>query len=169
MGETNDRYDLGELKPDQSLFLDHDLFDMPEGKYRLYAERVPDKPLNVRMADRFNDLFPSCPKWRMRILIDELGLVERSKITDPIGVPEWVQRWLDDTIGPIEHGKVWALKAWVVDALIGGAVRAEKPDVPDDVKKAATFVADRGWGVGSVENVDTIVRWVLEQVGDSNG
>ncbi len=68
------------------------LSGLPMGNYRIYVERAPDKPLNVRMAERFHGLFPSCPKWRMRILIDELGLVERSKLPDPIDVPDEVKK-----------------------------------------------------------------------------
>ncbi len=129
-----DLYDLGEkaLKPGQSVWLNYDRFDMPAGDYRLYAERIIDASLAERMSDHWGEWW----KWnvrsdqdmhfRMQTLIDEFGLVERSKLPSP-------------------------------------------PEVPDDVRKAATFVSSNGWGVGSVENVDTLVQWVLEQAGETNG
>ncbi|MCP3882932.1 MAG: hypothetical protein GY701_31720, partial [Sulfitobacter sp.] len=166
MDETNKRYDLGEkaLKPGQSVWLNYDRFDMPEGDYRLYAERAPDKPLNERMAHYWGGWWGPHPSTgiqrasRMQLFIDEFGLVERSKLPDPVAVPEWVQQWLDDTIGPIDQ---WTLKAWIGEAVIAGAVRVETPDVPDEVKKAAAFVTDSPC---SSLNSLFIAEYVLDRV-----
>ncbi len=136
MNEPTDPIDLGVWDHDDDSDSDDDqenpLEGQPAGEYHLYAERIIDASLAERMSDHWGEWW----KWtvrsdqdrhfRMQMLIDEFGLVERSKLPDPV-------------------------------------------DVPDDVKEAATFVFFNGWGAGSVENVDTIARWVLEQVGDSGG
>ncbi|MCP3857848.1 MAG: hypothetical protein GY698_24520 [Actinomycetia bacterium] len=134
MNEPTERIDRGTWWHDggDSATSGEVLSGLPMGDYRIYAEPVVEEPLNERMAHYWGGWWGPAPSnglqraHRMQMLIDEFGLVERSKLPDP-------------------------------------------PDVPDDVKEAATFVSSNGWGAGSVENVDTIVRWVLEQVGDSDG
>ncbi|MCP3880000.1 MAG: hypothetical protein GY701_16655 [Sulfitobacter sp.] len=134
MDEKNDRYDLGEkaLKPGQSVWLNYDRFDMPEGDYRLYAERIVEEPLNLRMADYWEGWWGHPPysdadrHFRMQRLINRFGLVERSKLPDP-------------------------------------------PEVPEDVKKAASDLSLMYGGAPPLGQVGTLLKWVLEQVGDSDG
>ncbi|MCP3935631.1 MAG: hypothetical protein GY708_09705 [Actinomycetia bacterium] len=181
MGETNERYDLGEkrLKPGQSVWLNGERFDMPEGEYLLYAERRVEEPLAGRMADFWGGWWTIQPtsdastssdemeRRRMQSLIDEFGLVERSKLPDPVEVPDWVQRWLDGDV-PIAASRS-NLKAWIRDALVAGAVRVEKPEVPDDVVAAASDLTSMYGGTGLVGDVGTLINWVLEQAGETNG
>ncbi len=165
MDETNERIDLGELKPDQSVFLHPDLFDMPEGDYRIYAERIVEDPLNVRMAERLDKFFPDRPRerWRMQALIEDFDLVERSKLPDPIEVPEWMQRWLDSNV-PIGPVGVSSLKAWIREALVAGAVRVEKHEVPEDVVKAAERVSQTS--TAAIDpSVMALAEYILELAG----
>ncbi|MCP3879069.1 MAG: hypothetical protein GY701_11865, partial [Sulfitobacter sp.] len=94
--------------------------------------------------------------------IDEFGQVERSKLPDPVDVPEWMQQWLDANVS-IEP--VSDLKAWIREAVIAGAVRVETPDVPEDV------LADARWAASGVFSgkVCRLADWVLEQVGETDG
>ncbi len=173
MNERSDPIDLGVWDHDDYSDSEDDqenpLEGLPAGVYRLYAERVVEKPLNVRMADYWGEWW----KWnarsdqdrhsRMEELIKFFGLVERSKVPDPAEVPEDVHLWLD---GHFTTGSLVRAKEWVRDALIAGAVRVEKPEVPEDVKKAATFVASRP---GFFPKSLCIAKYVLEQIGDSDG
>ncbi|MCP3883480.1 MAG: hypothetical protein GY701_34510, partial [Sulfitobacter sp.] len=114
------------LKPCQSVWLNYDRLDMPEGRYRLPAERFVETPMNARMAERFHELLSGRSSWRMQTIIDEFGLMERSKLPDP-------------------------------------------PEVPEDVKKAASDLPLVYGGATPPGHVGTLLKWVLEQVGDSDG
>ncbi len=99
---------------------------LPMGDYRIYAERRVKEPLNVRMAEHLDKLFPDAMAWRMQMLIDEFDLVERPAIPEPV-------------------------------------------EVPEDVRKAASELSLALRGAPPLGQVDSLVRWVLEQVGDSDG
>ncbi len=177
MNEPTDPIDLGIWDHDDAREGDQEnpLEGQPSSEYHLYAERIIDASLAERMSDHWGEWW----KWtvrsdqdrhfRMQMLIKRFGLVERSKLPEPVAVPEWVQRWLDGAIGPISTGKVWALKAWIGDALIAGAVRVETPDVPAEVKEAVSALSLMFKGAGPSGHTGTLYNWVLEQVGDSGG
>ncbi len=148
------------------------LSGLPMGDYRIYAEPVVEEPLNERMAHYWGGWWGPTPTdgiqraHRMQRIIDVFGLVERSKRSDPIDVPDWVQRWLDNNVSV---PSVVALKAWVSDAVISGAVRVETPKVPADVKKAASDLSLMYGGAAPLGHVGTLLKWVLDQGGDSDG
>ncbi len=139
--------------------------DLPPGTWQIYAERVPEKPLNVRMADCFNAPHGAAMDWRMQGLIDKFDLVERSKVEnpEPVEVPEWVQDWLSGDIEPLTE----VLRGWVSEAVISGAVRVEKTEVPESVLKDARWVA-RNWAAAN-SRAGRVARWALEQAGEPNG
>ncbi len=133
MDETNDRTDLGEMEVTEAFTIGHTQIGeacktLPEGVWRVYAERAPDKPLNERMAHYWVGWWGPAPPItpRMQMLIDEFGLVERSKLPDP-------------------------------------------PEVPEDVKKAASDLPLVYGGATPPGHVGTLLKWVLEQVGETDG
>ncbi|MCP3935632.1 MAG: hypothetical protein GY708_09710 [Actinomycetia bacterium] len=170
MNEPTDPIDLGVWDHDDAREGDQEnpLEGQPSGEYHLYAERIVEKPLNERMAGCFVALYPEGKEfyYRLLVMIDRFDLVERSKLPDPVAVPEWLQRWLDSnvSIGPVG---VSGLKAWIREAVIAGAVLVEKPEVPEVVLDAARYVADnrRTYPFGIV----AMSQQLLEQAGDSDG
>ncbi len=137
MDETNERIDLG--------VWGHD--DAREGEQ--------ENPLEGQ------------PKGDYRLYAERI-LYDPFDIEEPLGVRmadywsgwwEWNSRSDQDRLSRME-----ALIKFF--GLVERSKLPSPPEVPDDVRKAATFVSSNGWGVGSV---DTLVQWALEQVGDSEG
>ncbi len=178
--DENERIDRGTWWPDggDSVMSGEVLSGLPKGDYRIYAERATEKSLEERMVvalrghwrSRWSDNATLTQERRDReeteavqVLIDHFGLVERSELPEPVEVPDWVRWWLDNNIGV---PPALTLKAWVREAVISGAVRVEKTEVPGDVLEAARWVK-KNWQDGTRYGV--AARWVLEQAGETDG